>query len=122
MRLIVLLFFCSALSSCASAPPRDIDREGVKEVVENNTSDIRDCYELALQKDDSLNGKITMAWEITSGGNARNITVKSGDEALRKSEPLTTCMIKKIRLWNFPKAPEGQISDVIYPFILNFKN
>lgn len=115
-KLVLLsLFFLG----CSSTPPKEFDQEGVAEVVNDNKSDIQECYEMAMQKDDSLQGKITMAWEVTSGGNARNISVKSGDVALRKSETLTTCMIRKIRLWSFPKAPAGQVANVSFPFILS---
>ena len=80
-------------------------------------SEIRWCYEAALQRNPGLRGKVTMAFNIQPNGVVSYAGTKEstvGDSALEN------CIASKIKTWIFPKPEAPVVTEVsAYPFYLN---
>ena len=103
-------------------PPEDLDptlqpREvtQVAELVRRQSPSLQRCYELALNDDPTLSGRVEIAWSIMDGKAEmvevfRNTTGNAG---------LADCMVGRIERWDFPESLE---TDLVYPFVLTRKN
>ena len=93
-----------------------LSRAEIQKVLNAHMNEISYCYERLLFKRASLQGKITVEWTIrrngtVSGAKQKHSTVQSAE--------LTSCLLKKMAKWRFPK-PEGGVVIVSYPF--NFQS
>ncbi len=102
--------------------PLDLDPElkptqvtQVADLVRRNAPQLQRCYELALNDQPSLEGRVEIAWTIMDGRSEmvevyRNTT---------GSQALASCMVERVERW---KYPEGLETDLIYPFVLTRQN
>lgn len=77
----------------------DIDRTALKRVIQRNSDQIRNCYELALQKDPSLRGKVVVVFTIDKDGTVPDAKADGVDDGLDR------CLETRFKTWQFPKGP-----------------
>ena len=94
-----------------------LSKDIINAVVARHRSEIRWCYEAALQRNPGLRGKVTMAFNIQPNGVVSYAGTKEstvGDSALEN------CIASKIKTWIFPKPEAPVVTEVsAYPFYLN---
>lgn len=99
-----------------SGLPKDV----INAVVQKYRSQIRFCYDAALQRSPGLRGKVVVAFTIQPNGTVSYAGIKDstiGDSGLEG------CMTSKIRTWKFPQPEAPVVTEVsAYPFILNPAN
>ena len=96
-----------------------LDRETVRRIIASYRSQIRTCYERALISSPSLQGRIVYQWRITPIGNVISGQVM---KSTLESSNLKSCVLEVLQKMQFPKAPNGLPTTVIYPFVFQGKN
>lgn len=92
-----------------------LDRDQIIAVINRNKGQIIYCYEKGLQAQPSIGGRVAV--DFTIGASGRITTAKVAQSSLR-SKYVETCMLDKMKNWQFPK-PVGKVNvDVLYPFEL----
>lgn len=92
-----------------------LDRDQIIAVVNRHRGEITYCYEQALKRNASLRGKISIQFVINPNGKVSKASIA---ESSANSATLETCMVARLRGWQFPK-PVGAVNvDVLYPFHL----
>jgi hypothetical protein len=97
-----------------SSPTRD----DVRATIRSALSDVKGCYESALKKDKSLEGKLVIRFEFEKTGKVTKRETKT--TSLNEPE-METCVCQKISELNFPVIPDNKTAVVDYPFIFNTK-
>lgn len=92
-----------------------LDRDQIQAVINKHQGDILYCYEKGLQGKADLRGRVPI--EFVIGGNGRVTTAKVVQSTL-DSKLTESCMVAKLRSWQFPR-PVGRVDvNVTYPFNL----
>lgn len=91
-----------------------MDASIIKRVVADNKAQVRYCYEVELQRDQNLEGRVLMRWMISATGAVVGVEVV---ESTLQSPRVGACLSDKIRLWRFPQPAGGGTVEVRYPFI-----
>lgn len=92
-----------------------LDRDQIIAVINRNKGQILYCYEKGLQAKPSIGGRVAVSFVIGAAG---RITQASVAESSLGSQSVETCMLAKMRNWQFPR-PVGKVNvDVLYPFEL----
>ena len=89
-----------------------LPREVVRRIVRQNHGRFRQCYELGLERNPSLEGRIRIRFVIDREGSVTNVANAGGD--LPDAE-VVECMKRVFRRLSFPQ-PDGAIVTVVYPF------
>lgn len=92
-----------------------LDEEQVEQIVARNKGQIAYCYELGLQRNSRLKGRINVHFEIGSKG---IVAVSKIASSSMKSSIVENCIAKKIKNWKFPSPVGGVQVSVNYPFLL----
>jgi TonB family protein len=90
--------------------PRDV----VAKVIGRHLSQIRYCYESALQHAPTLAGKVAVLFTIDGAGNVAQADV--AESSLGSSE-VERCMLSRIQRWKFPEPKGGGVVSVSYPWV-----
>jgi TonB family protein len=97
-----------------------LSKDVINAVVNRYRSQIRACYDAALQRNPGTRGKIVVAFSIQPSGVVSSASVKEstiGDSALE------TCILSRIRSWPFPRPEAPVVTEVTaYPFYLSPAN
>ncbi len=91
-----------------------LDRNIVRRVVRRHAREIKYCYEMAVRKKPSLQGKLSFQLVIGVDGKVKASTIKSntiGDDAVGR------CVAQKARRWIFPEPGDGVVR-VVYPVVM----
>ena len=92
-----------------------LTRDEVGKVIHQHMSEIRYCYESAMVRNPSVQGKLVVDFSIDSRGIVRrNASTK---ESTLKDPRLDDCILRRLVTWKFPKPKGGVDVAVIYPFI-----
>ncbi|MFO0595870.1 MAG: AgmX/PglI C-terminal domain-containing protein [Myxococcaceae bacterium] len=91
-----------------------LDRALIRAVVRRHASQVRYCYELALQRRPELAGRVKVKWVIDASG---AVATSSLDESDVGDTGLETCLVSRVRTWEFPKPVGGGVVVVHYPFV-----
>lgn len=92
-----------------------LDRDQIIAVINKNKGQIIYCYEKGLQAKPTIGGRVAVDFTI---GPAGRITMAKVSQSSLGSKFVETCMLDKMRTWQFPK-PVGKVNvDVLYPFEL----
>lgn len=92
-----------------------LDRDQIAAVINRNKGQIIYCYERGLQAQPDLRGRVSVQFVIGPSG---RITTASVAQSSLDSKLVETCMVAKMRNWQFPR-PVGNVNvDVLYPFEL----
>jgi hypothetical protein len=92
-----------------------LDEEQVEQIVARNKGQIAYCYELGLQRNSSLKGRVTSHFEIGPRG---NVVVSKIAGSSIKSSIVEDCIANKVKNWKFPNPVGGVQVSVNYPFML----
>lgn len=92
-----------------------LDRDQIAAVVQKNMGQIIYCYEMGLQSQPSLKGRLSADWVINARGGVNTASIGHSSVGDAKVE---SCITSKIRNWKFPKPIGGVNVDVSYPFEL----
>lgn len=85
----------------------------INSVMRRQLKSLRDCYESALKRNRSLNGKIVIRFEIEESGRTTNVEFE--DDSLGSPE-VKECISRRAKYWRFPK-PDGGSVFVAYPIV-----
>ncbi len=92
-----------------------LDRDQIIAVINRNMGQIVYCYEKGLQAKSDLGGRVPVDFVI--GPNGRISKAKVVQSSL-DSRMVETCIVDRMKTWQFPR-PVGNVSvDVLYPFNL----
>jgi|GEM_PF-5455252 len=89
----------------------------VGEVIHRHAAEIRYCYEDALLRNPSTEGKLQLLFKISPRGVVASTEVRSSNLGDARLED---CIIRKLTTWKFPTPKGGIEVPVTYPFV--FKN
>ncbi len=93
-----------------------IDKDLIKQVIDNNYEQVRYCYNLELVRTNELVGKVRYEWVIGAEGQVSSVRVEEQSPGM---DAVATCVARKIALWRFPKPKGGGEVVVHYPFVFN---
>lgn len=91
-----------------------LTKEEVGRVIHAHMSEVRYCYETAMIRNPSVEGKLMI--DFTIGGNGR-IKSASPKESSLKDPALDDCIVRRLTRWEFPLPKGGVDVAVSYPFI-----
>jgi TonB family protein len=89
-------------------------REVIGRVIQEHQSEIKYCYEVQLNRNPSLAGKVTVLFTIDGSGTV--IDSQVSETTLHNAET-EKCMLAKIRRWKFPEPAGNGIVKVNFPWI-----
>ncbi len=92
-----------------------IDKKGVSRVLRRRSGAVKRCYEKALKRNENVNGKLTVKFQIGTAGRITRIKVTkngTGDAGV------ASCITSAMKGWRFP-IPEGGPVTFSFPFILS---
>jgi Ca-activated chloride channel family protein len=88
--------------------------ETIRRTIRRRQNEIRNCYELELQKHHKLEGRLVL--ELTIAGSGQ-VTAASISESTLNSEPVGACVVAVARAWTFPSTAGGGDNLVHYPYV-----
>jgi outer membrane biosynthesis protein TonB len=92
-----------------------LDRDQIIAVINKNRGQIIYCYEKGLQAQPTIGGRVSVSFVIGPTG---RITLANVAESSLGSKLVESCMIARMKTWQFPR-PVGHVNvDVLYPFEL----
>lgn len=91
-----------------------LDKETVKKYIRKQLAGIKWCYQKAYQRNNKIEGKVTVSFIISATGKVIKSKVASSTLG---DKPLEACIEEKVLRWRFPE-PKGGIVKVRYPFVL----
>ncbi len=101
-------------------PPGQLDegcgKDVIQKLINEKTSHIQRCYEVELEKNPKLAGKVEVQWTITRSGEVTGVRKK---HSTLPSATAVQCILEQVRTWRFP-VRDGREVVVSYPFV--FKN
>lgn len=89
--------------------------EAIRRVVRRHINEVRFCYEQGLQRNPSLEGRVTVRWIIDGTGRVQAAALASSSVS---NEPVEACIVNAVRRWTFPAPEGGGAVGVSYPFLL----
>ena len=92
------------------ALPADV----IKKVINENKNQVRYCYEVELQRNQNLEGRVQVKWIIGATGGVVQVAIK---DSTIKNANVENCLMGKIRNWKFPPPAGGGTVEVNYPFV-----
>lgn len=90
-----------------------LDKEIIRRVIKRNREQFKYCYEMELQKDPSLSGRVVVKFIIDTTG----AVASSNPVGVGVSQTVDLCIANKIKQLSFPMPEGGGIVEVSYPFI-----
>jgi hypothetical protein len=90
-----------------------LSAEQINRVVRANQAAIRYCYEVEVQRQPNLRGRVSIQWRINLQGSVTSARVAS---STLNNANVEGCMVRQIRRWRFPQPDGGEVV-VSYPFI-----
>jgi len=92
-----------------------VDYNVVRRIVRAHVSEVRDCYEQGLARDETLAGHVTVRFVIDHEG--RVVTAEL-DEPSLPDTGVTECIAAAVPGWRFPKPTDGRTTSVTQSFEL----
>lgn len=101
---------------CGLQGPSDcgLDKNLIREVIHSHRGQIRYCYEEAMTRNPSLQGKVRVRFVIGSDGAVPSAQVA---ESTVGHAGLEQCVASRVGTWRFPKPRTGSQVVVLYPFL-----
>lgn len=94
-----------------------LDKEIIAQIMKSNLGQVLYCYERQLSADPSLQGKISVQFQINSNGKVINQKILTNT---MNNKTISDCIISKLQYFQFPNPKNGVTVQVNYPFL--FKN
>lgn len=95
-------------------------KDEVKKSFITETPAIKKCYE-QHPNFRQLDGKITIDFEITDTGLAKNVIVVDSATTI-KDKKMGVCLADAVNATKFPAAPKDQVAEVRFPFYFKPEN
>lgn len=96
------------------------DADGVRAVVKWHMPGIQACYERVLaEAGTKIEGRITVRFLVNPDGTVKEARVYPRATSL-KNESVQDCVLSSVHAWIFPKADDGRIHPIEYPFDLKY--
>jgi hypothetical protein len=89
-------------------------REVVARVIAQHQSEIKYCYEVQLNRNPTLAGKVAVLFVIGGSGAVTDAQVS---ESTLRSPETEQCMLGKIRHWKFPEPAGNGVVKVNFPWV-----
>jgi len=89
-------------------------REVIARVIQEHQSEIKYCYEVQLNRNPALAGKVTVLFTIDGSGAVPEAQVS---ETTLNDASTERCMLSRIRRWKFPEPAGNGIVKVNFPWI-----
>ncbi|MBE8221913.1 MAG: AgmX/PglI C-terminal domain-containing protein [Bdellovibrionales bacterium] len=96
-----------------------LDKAAIAAVIQAHLSEVRFCYEKALQGQPDLKGRVVVGFLIKANGLVKTAKIKASSLNFPSVE---FCIVKHLKLWKFPYPRGGAIVKVSYPFVLQRSN
>ena len=103
-----------SLQSAEATVEEGLTKDEVGKVIHSHITEVRYCYESAMLKAPTLQGKISIDFTIAGNGIVR--TAKMNHSTV-ESQALEQCIVSHLTKWKFPKPKGGVNVTVSYPFI-----
>lgn len=87
--------------------------EQIARVVRAHSSALRYCYEVEVQRQPSLRGRIVASWQISLSGSVSSARI---DSSTMSNPRVEGCIARQIRRWHFPQPDGGEVR-VSFPFV-----
>lgn len=95
-----------------------LDKDVIRRVVRSHINEVRHCYNQGLTRDPNLSGRVTVQFQI--GGTGRvTAAVPTVKGTSLSDKGVQRCVAKAVRRWKFPRARNGGMSMVSYPFVFS---
>jgi hypothetical protein len=92
------------LAACAcAAPQREVDDSEVTQQVASRSDAIKTCYEAALARDPTLNGRVALKYIVGTGGAVTSVEVSSEDAELNMCIRAKLLAIQDLPILKEPK-------------------
>lgn len=96
------------------APAPELTLASFKSFTRKRSGEVRRCYEAALANDQTLRGKITVAFAILPSGAVSEVRVA---RSTFRSRDVPSCIVSVVRGWKTPFRPDEAV-EVEYPLDL----
>lgn len=116
VKLILTTFILASCSHKEDKPLGSIDREQVRLAVKTNLGEFKNCYDSEYRKDEKLEGKVVVIWEVQDNGEARNARIDAAKTTLNNDE-VKNCILNTMLKIKFPLPSKGTIAEITYPFL-----
>jgi TonB family protein len=90
-----------------------LDKEIIRRIVRRNINQVRYCYQDALVRRPSLEGRLVTQFTIAPNGRVLAAVVQS---STLKEVSVEACVVNAIKRWEFPAPNGGGLVMVSYPF------
>lgn len=111
--MFVLLTLAMSTAAIANEPSLSYDRKMVKRKIKSNIALFKECYTTEYKKDPTLEGKISVQFEIVGDGTVSKTSIK---KSTIKNASLEECLMTTMKTLKFQEIPDGQVAVVVYPF------
>jgi TonB family protein len=91
-----------------------MDKELIRKVIAGHRDQIRYCYELALQQAPGLAGKVGVRFYVAGNGSVSSADI---DQNSTRNDTLSSCLVSRVRTWQFPVGRAAGGYRVTYPFV-----
>lgn len=91
-----------------------LDKQLIRNVIRDHINEIKRCYQVELDKNENLEGRVHVNFIIGKDG---KVTQSTLEQTTLGSPSAEKCIVNAVRSWQFP-MPKGDPVVVTYPFIL----
>lgn len=95
-----------------------LTKDQVRQAISDNKRALRNCHEQYLTYKKDLGGRLVMKWKINGDGPVDTISTQTSTTSYATFD---SCVLEVIKKIVFPKAPNGNSTIVIYPFVFQPK-
>ncbi len=94
------------------------DKAAIRKGIADHAAEVTGCYQLRVNELPELEGKITVAIVIEGDGRVSSAQIKS---ATLEDPQMQSCLLARIRNWQFPENPAKAACLIDYPWIFKSK-
>jgi TonB family protein len=102
-----------ALLMPAAPTPTHLDKDAIASVVMSRRPEFRLCYELELQRQPSLAGRVAVHFTIGADGTV----LEANTDGSFPAPAVSQCLLARFRALRFPPPDDGEPVEVNYPFV-----
>ncbi len=90
------------------------EKSVIAKTVQRHANAIRTCYETALSKNPSLEGKLSVEFTIDPAGAVGDARIS---ESTLAAPEVDTCVLQRVARWRFPEPKDGGVCVIRYPWV-----
>jgi TonB family protein len=91
----------------------ELDKEIIRRIVRRHLNEVKFCYQDALARRPSLEGRLVTQFTIAPTGRVLAAVVQS---STLQAVSVESCIVNAIKRWEFPAPDHGGMAMVSYPF------